>query len=87
MYLKKLSQWTTEKKHWNKIDKGMEQLQVAWKYSTQKVDGETKIFLNNDWKLSKFKKAINSLIRKKKKKGSVDTKYKKHKEAKKADQS
>lgn len=86
MYLKKLSQWTTEKKHWNKIDKAMEQLQVAWKYSTQKVDGETKIFLNNDWKLSKFKKAINSLIRKKKK-GSVDTKYKKHKEAKKADQS
>lgn len=32
-----------------------------------------------------LKKVINSLIRKKKKKGSVDTKYKKHKEAKKAD--
>lgn len=31
-----------------------------------------------------LKKGINSLIRKKKK-GSVDTKYKKHKEAKKAD--
>ena len=65
----------------------MEQLQVAWKCLTQKVDGETKkIFLNNDWKLSKFKES-DKLTDWGGRKGSVDTKYKKHKEAKKADQS
>ena len=47
---------------------------------------QKKIFLNNDWKLSKFKES-DKLTDWGGRKGSVDTKYKKHKEAKKADQS